>query len=269
MTSETTTYHLDDYTAWLRSWSASPRTVTQRVKAVRRMAQMWPDPSTVTPEDIAAWLASDDYSKWTRCTYYSDARSVFGWLASAGHISTDPTSRVRRPATPHQRPRPLSAREQGMVLAESRGRLHVWLLLGLYAGLRVHEIAKIRGEDVTADVIYVRGKGGRDEMIPTHPSIWEAAVSLPRAGYWFPQADGERPIVPDTVTSGVTKLFRRLGIEGSAHRCRHSYGTNLLRAGVNLRVVQELMRHRSLATTAGYLGVGSDETAEAIRRLAA
>ena len=40
-------------------------------------------------------------------------------------------------------------------------------------------------------------------------------------------------------------------------------------AGVNLRVVQELMRHKSLATTAGYLGVDANEKAEAIRRLAA
>lgn len=47
------------------------------------------------------------------------------------------------------------------------------------------------------------------------------------------------------------------------------YGTNLLRGGANIRVVQELMRHESLATTAGYLQVEESERVEAIRRLSA
>ena len=63
--------------------------------------------------------------------------------------------------------------------------------------------------------------------------------------------------------------MREVGLPGSIHRFRATYGTNLLRNGENLRVVQELMRHASLATTQHYLGVSEDEKRDAIGRLAA
>jgi site-specific recombinase XerD len=64
------------------------------------------------------------------------------------------------------------------------------------------------------------------------------------------------------------RLFDSLGIAGSIHRARHSYATTLLRAGANVRVVQTLMRHSSLATTAAHCAVDEDERAAAIRLLA-
>lgn len=270
MTLSGDTYHLADYANSMRSWTASPSTINQRVRFAQQVAHRWPAPESVRPTDLTTWLASDDLSAWSRCTYHAHLRSLFGWLAEAGHIDADPTLRVRRPSTPQRRPRPLTRAEQDAALVASSGRLHCWLLLGLYAGFRAHETAKIRGEDVTEEVIYVRGKGGRDEMVPTHPVIWDAATLMwPRHGYWFPGINGRPHVASTTVTNATTRLFRVLGIEGSYHRCRHGYGTNLLRSGTNLRVVQDLMRHRSLATTAGYLGVDADERTEAIRRLAA
>jgi integrase/recombinase XerD len=57
------------------------------------------------------------------------------------------------------------------------------------------------------------------------------------------------------------------GIEGSIHRCRHTYATHLLRAGTNVRVVQELLRHKSLTSTQIYTAVSEDERIEGISRL--
>ena len=59
------------------------------------------------------------------------------------------------------------------------------------------------------------------------------------------------------------------GIEGSLHRCRHTYATELLRAGANIRVVQTLMRHASLSSTQIYTAVDENERREGIRRLGA
>jgi len=67
----------------------------------------------------------------------------------------------------------------------------------------------------------------------------------------------------------TSRLFAANGIEGSIHRCRHTYATQLLRAGVNIRVVQELMRHASLTPTQIYTAVDEDERRDAITRLAA
>ncbi len=71
------------------------------------------------------------------------------------------------------------------------------------------------------------------------------------------------------MTNATTTLFRRLGIDGSSHRCRHYFATQLLRGGTSVRVVQTLMRHSSLATTAAYLAVDEDERSAAVSALVA
>jgi site-specific recombinase XerD len=145
-----------------------------------------------------------------------------------------------------------------------------WLTLALYAGLRAHEIAKIRGEDVTEDTIYVRGKGGVDAQIPTHPVVWALALDRPRTGWWFPSSASTLGHVRSTsVSTETTKLFTANGIEGSIHRCRHTYATQLLRAGANIRVVQELMRHKSLSSTQIYTAVDEEELRNGIAGLQA
>jgi len=108
-------------------------------------------------------------------------------------------------------------------------------------------------------------------MIPTHPALWDLAQSYPRRGLWFPSPvrAGEH-YGTGYVTQRVAERFRDVGIErGSIHRLRATYGTSLLRSGANLRVVQTLMRHSSLATTEHYLGVDEDERVTAIGLLAA
>ncbi len=65
----------------------------------------------------------------------------------------------------------------------------------------------------------------------------------------------------------ASQVFDALGIEGSIHRCRHVFGTRLLRQGVHIRTVQKLMRHASLSTTANYTAVDEDELRAAILTL--
>lgn len=260
---------LSDFTQWLQSWNASPATVEKRVSVVRTALTLWGDPRQVTPTQIAAWLASPSFSPWTRVTYFGHLRSFFGWATKAGHLPADPMADMRTPKAPKGLPRPLAPDEVAAVLAAATGDLRAWLLLGLLAGLRVHEAAKLRGEDVSAASLYVRGKGGKDAMLPTHPALWVLAADYPRAGWWFPRPNAEGHVSGKSVTNSTTRLFRRLGIDGSHHRCRHSFGTNLLRGGANLRVVQTLMRHESLATTEIYTRVDDDERARAIGTLAA
>lgn len=130
----------------------------------------------------------------------------------------------------------------------------------------------MRGEDVTERSIYVRGKGDKAASVPTHPILWDLAQDYPRRGYWFPpRRAGSTKLHVDstTVTSTVTHHFAALGIEGSCHRGRHTYATRLLRSGANLRVVQTLMRHESLTTTARYCAVDEDERMAAVLGLIA
>lgn len=265
-----TDYSLDEYAQWMRSWGAATSTITRRLVISEVIAQRHPNPETVTAADLTTYLATPHFSAWTRATYYGHLRSLFGWLTETERIATDPTTNVRRPRSPAAKPRPLTAQEVANALAAAEDDRRTWLLLGMFAGLRAHETAKIMGQDVTERTLYVRGKGGKDSMLPTHPVLWALAQSYPRVGFWFPSRKAGRDhVCSQTVSSYITRLFDRLGIAGSYHRCRHTYGTNLLRSGANLRVVQDLMRHSSLATTANYLGVDEDERQAAIRGLAA
>lgn len=222
----------------------------------------------VAPDLIRAFLAA--FVGHTLRTYYDHFRALYVWLLEDGRLATSPLAEIPRPPTPKPRPRPLSRDDARRALVMASGDLRAYLMLGRLAGLRAHEIAKFSGEDIDADALYVFGKGGQAAIIPTHPDLWELAQSYPRCGYWFPSPRGrESHVTAHAVTMRVSRHFARLGIDGSSHRNRHLYGTELLRGGANLRVVQELMRHADLTTTVRYLGVDQEEKVAAIRRLIA
>lgn len=262
-----TKYALDEYALWMGSWSAADRTVRDRLIFARAMAERWPDPAAVTDEDIELFLSHPDFSSWTRATYFGHLRSVFGWMTKTGRLQADPTAEMRRPSRPAGRPRPLTTLAVNRATAAAGGDLYAMLMLGLLAGLRAHEAAKIHSTDVTEQGLYVLGKGGKEAILPTHPTIWGLAQE--REGFWFPGLGDRLHVSSQTVTLNTTRLFASLSIEGSFHRCRHYFGTSLLRSGVNIRVVQELMRHASLETTARYLGVDEHERRSAVMGLVA
>ena len=268
---------LDRYERWMRAAGWSYRTQQQRRRMASHVLDLWPDPRQITADDLIDWLSDlgtshdtgEQLSKWTRATYHSHVRAFFKWLTSTGVIEVNPTTaeHFTRPKPPSGRPKPLTRSEEARALMAARGNVHAWLLLALRQGLRAHEIAKVRGEDVTEELIHVTGKGGKSAYLPTHPDVWRLAQDYPRRGYWFPSPAHDGHISSNSVSIMVGRLFRSLGIEGSIHRARHSYGTSLLRNGANMRVVQQLMRHSSPASTALYTAVDEDEMRAAINLL--
>ena len=259
-----------EYETWMRSWGAAERTITaRRILATARLREWWLD--GFTTENVEAFLAGPQppdrkWSNWTRTTYNGHLRDLCAWLLANGYIEEDPMAEMRSPKRPESAPRPLSESEVRRVLSVVEGRTRDWILLALLAGLRVSEVSRVRGEDVEETGIYVRGKGGTEAVLPCHPDLWAMANRYPRHGFWFPGSD-EGHIRSQQISAAVGKLFDALGIEGSIHRCRHYYATNLLRRGVHVRRVQKLMRHANLETTAAYTAVDEDELRDAINLL--
>jgi integrase/recombinase XerD len=262
----------DAYEAWLHSW-ARPKTEGARVGLIRNRLAAWGHPETWTPAQVQTFLTwgtdraglPERRPEWTVSTYYSHLHDFAKWCVRAGVIDRDFMLEVRKTAHPSNLPHPLSEAEVGIVLAAASSRQRTWLLLALLAGLRAHEIAKLRGEDIDPELIYVAGKGGKRAAIPTHPELWRIAQDYPRHGYWFPTRGGH--VTAGRVSASIGALFDDHGIEGSIHRARHTFGTRLVRAGVDLRRVQTLMRHSNLATTAGYTAVADDGLRDAVRLL--
>lgn len=146
------------------------------------------------------------------------------------------------------------------------------IVLAAYAGLRVHEIAKFRGEDLDAigQVITVTGKGGKTAMIPAHPIILELAQTMPKYGYWFPAYSTQtmaQCITSTQVSRVIGNAMKRAGFAGKAHQLRHWYASTLLDEGVDVRVVKEMMRHESLASTEIYTRVSMKKMFEGIAAL--
>lgn len=255
------------YGEWLSGRGLSSSTVASRLRFYRGRMKAW-GTLDVTPAVLVDYLS--DHEGWTRCTYHAHLTSIYEWRVAEGHVDVNPMRSIRRPRQPEPRPWPLPETRLVEALGAAEPRTRAFLLLGYLAGLRASEIAKLNGKDVDQEETYVLGKGGKAAWVPTHPLVWELAQSYPRDGYWFPSpVEGREHVCAGTVTASVRSLFASLGIEGATHRTRHTFGTTLLRGGANLRVVQELMRHSSLATTARYLGVDRDEKVAAIRSLAA
>lgn len=169
------------FQAWLRANGCSENTIEDRLGVLVAFAHTHPGFPHVSPAQITDWLGRPGYAQWTHGAYYGHLHSYFTFALDAGVVAADPMARMHRPRSGKSVPRPLSEQQVAVVMAAARPNLRAWLTLGLYAGLRAHEIAKIRAEDVEADQLWVLGKGGEGVYLPTHPAIWALAASMPLA----------------------------------------------------------------------------------------
>ncbi|WP_269938998.1 tyrosine-type recombinase/integrase [Arthrobacter sp. HY1533] len=223
-------------------------------------------PLDATADHILAYLDRPELRPGTKSTYHGHFRAYFDWLVRTGQISTNPVLQTPTPRRHKGVPRPITLAQLGAVLlAVKRRRTRMMIMLASLQGLRVHEIAKIRGQDFdfAAGVLYVTGKGGTTALLPIHEDVAAYAIAAgfaPLLGYWFESyVKPGQPVVPQAVSKAIHDAYQRVGVVATPHQMRHFYGTSLVRAGVSLRVVQELMRHQSLATTQIYTEVDEDQ----------
>lgn len=263
---------LEHYEIVLRGAGRSERHVTDSIATLKRLERRANRPiENVSALDVSRFCAAENLSASSRATYFRQVNSFFKWWASQGGVWT--TEILPRPKDPVHEPRPVSNEELIRLLDETRmhKRTRVMILLAAFAGLRAHEIAKFRGEDIDLgrNCLYVTGKGRKRAQIPLHSLIREAAGEMPSRGWWFP-SNSTRPgqhVHRRGVSDVIVDAMQRADIHGSAHALRHWYATALLESGTDIRVVQSLMRHSSLATTAKYLGITDQRRADAVERL--
>lgn len=276
MTSPSRTDELiKQWQTWMRAKSWSDRTICERVILVRRVQrQTGIEPDKLTLEDTLAFLASN-FDQSTRQTYFVNLNSWFRWLHESGKIDANPMAGVPIPRAPRTRPVPLTTAHVELAIASAnRKRTRAMILLAAYQGLRVSEIAKVHGRDfdVLGKRMFVTGKGGLKATLPLSPIIESLADEMP-TGYWFPQHVANRTgasgghILGRSVSTIISSSLSRAGINGTAHGLRHWFASEMLRQGVDIRVIQELLRHASIATTERYLHVSADQQMDGILTL--
>jgi integrase/recombinase XerC len=197
-------------------------------------------------------------------------RCYFSWQVRQGHLDSDPARSLRAPSGGGRLPRVLSSGEVTSLLDVPTGtpvdRRDVAVLELLYAaGLRVSELCGLdRGDiDLRGRTVTVLGKGSKQRRVPIH----DAAVDALAAWFDGGRDDMDGPSEAAFVNRRGARLgprdVRRILDRRSAspthpHALRHTYATHLLDGGADLRVVQELLGHASLATTQVYTHVSKE-----------
>lgn len=218
-------------------------------------------------EHLDQWLATPHWTRGTRAAYASHIRCFYAWATRAGILDGDPTIDMARPSAPQWLPNPLTDTELAAVLADPDPRWRLIGTLGAFAGLRACEMCRLDRADVTDSTLRVLGKGDTYGIVPTHHLVWAAVRDLP-PGHVVTNAAG-KPLSPKKLSAWARHHYDRRGLtEVRLHRMRHWFGTALLEAGVDLRTVQELMRHKSIISTQGYTLVTSARRAAAVAGLA-
>jgi integrase/recombinase XerC len=211
----------------------------------------------------------------------SALRSFYKWWARTGGIRNTAILQVRGPKLSKRLPRaisPVDARALAEVAGELRSSSSApWvaardtaILLLLYgAGLRIAEALALQGSDGElltrgAQSLTVSGKRAKQRMVPILPQLREAVAAYMKIcpypfGVETPLFYGEKGkrVSPRILQGAVAKARVALGLPDSTtpHALRHSFATHLLGAGVDLRSIQELLGHASLASTQVYTGV--------------
>lgn len=256
---------------WQYAQSLSSRTVDERTATLLRMAawcQVQPD--SATDDDIASWLAEGgDWCANTRWTYHTQLSAWFLWLQKQGHRVDNPMINITRSKRPKSEPKPLSNQELVRLLTiRMHRRTKAMILLMAFQGLRAHEVAKVKAEDLdlVERTIRVVGKGGVDATLPLHHRVAEIAYQMPRKGNWFPGRNRGHQR-RESICSTVKSAMIRADVRGSGHCLRHWFATALLEAGVDVRTVQVLLRHQNLSSTEIYTMVSKRRRAEGIELL--
>lgn len=268
----------DVLAAWRRHGRASghsDRTISTRAYTVDRLARSV-DPLTATREDLTRWLSEltdgrtgVEAKRSSKATYRAQLRAFYVWLVDTGRREDDPSAKLPRVRVARGEPRPFTPAQVDAILAactQPRSRMvRAYVILACYAGLRVHEIAKVRGEDVQGDELRVLGKGGHEAWLPMHPAVQSLAAAMPAAGWWFPTDAANGHMLRCSVSSAIKRAMRRAGVPGTPHAARHFYGTQVLQSsGGNLRVAQRALRHANVATTAIYTQVADADLRRAV-----
>ena len=227
-------------------------------------------------------MGGDFFNRWkswspaTRNRKIACLKSFFKWLHINDYINEDLSARIQTPPVPVKIPYFLSVDEVKSLIQtiqeaqkenEKLTRDLVLVLLLYGGGLRVSEAcgAKWRHVDFAEHTLKVKGKGSYERVVVLPDIVLKHLKSLEKKGaYIF----GEEQLNTRTAFSIVRQWGVRSGFSKniSPHVLRHSYATHLLDSGSDLRVIQDLLGHKSLAATQKYTQVKLSQLSRALRK---
>lgn len=284
---------LDRYRIYLRlEKGLSPRTLEAYMSDVEKfaayIAEEGGDLLTVELEQLRDYLATlvdVGIHPRTQARLLSSLRSFYGFLKIDGYIESNPTELLKSPKLPMHLPDVLTLDEIDRVidaidLSQLEGQRNRAMIEVLYScGLRVSELCNLKISDLylNEEFIRVTGKGDKQRLVPISPR------AIAELNYYFNDRDHieikpgyedfvfiserrRKPLSRITVFHIVKELVEAAGIQKnvSPHTFRHSFATHLLEGGANLRIIQAMLGHESIATTEIYAHIDRTRLREEI-----
>jgi site-specific recombinase XerD len=237
----------------------------QQIVAYARHFQR--SPEELGPEEVRAYQVHLTQTRMLSPSSVSVATGALRFLYKVTLKRDWAVDDIPMPKRPFRLPVILSRDEIGRFLAAVDSLKHQTLLMTTYAaGLRVSEATHLQVTDIDSQRMVLRvdqGKGRKDRYVMLSPRLLEAL-----RGYWkavrpttwlFPGQLPDQPITRNAVARACQKAHRASGIPKpiTPHALRHAFATHLLEAGTDVRTIQLLLGHRSLATTSRYLKVAT------------
>lgn len=208
-----------------------------------------------------------DYSNTSVHRKICSIRSFYRFLEKERLIDSNPASTIETPKVPKSLPKTISIEQVKLLINAAKTlRDRVILLLLYSSGLRVSELAGLALKDLLLDenvIKVIRGKGSKDRIVPLSSNVSKVIDE------YIDQTKDSRKkdtvflnkygtgLTPRSIQRIVKKCKERAGIRGTVtpHVLRHAFATHLIEGGVDIRVIQELLGHSSLATTQIYTHV--------------
>lgn len=258
-----------EITSWrlaLNAMRLSEQTIALRLYHLRRLARagLAPSPWKVTASALLEWSGGHEWRRETARAVRSSIRRFWAWGIATGR-TTENVAEVL-PMIPPDQPRPRPAEPDVVTRAIGGADQRVGLMLRLAneLGMRRGEVAQVHPEsDLVKDLVgwslIVHGKGSRNRILPLPTDLAETLQSAP-AGYLFPSPNGGH-LTPHWVG---TLVSRALADGTTMHQLRHLCATEVHDQTHDLRLVQTLLGHASLATTQRYVAVDDAKVRDAI-----
>jgi len=273
---------LDAYLAYLRhERNASPHTISSYKIDLSQLAAYLearklklPQVDNVVLRGFLVELYQRQLTKTSAARKLAAIRSFFEFCVRRKWVEDNPAKVVATPRLDRHVPRFLSEDEMVKLLEvppsnDALGLRDRAILEFFYAtGIRVSELVGADLDDINLDekMVRVRGKGKKERLLPFGRKAAASLEAYLRVRASFPLVLGESAaflnyqgtrLTSRSVQRLVTKYFKLAALRTkiSPHALRHSFATHLLSRGADLRVIQELLGHESLATTQKYTHV--------------
>lgn len=250
---------IGDWVAYLTAIGRPATTIALRRGQLEQLARaVKVTPILVTLEILTGWFASQSWRPETRRSMRAAVRSFFSWAYDSGRIDTNPAAKLPQIRVPKASARPCPEQTYREALMRAGTRKTLMLRLAAEAGLRRAEIAQVHIDDLRGSPgrysLLVHGKGANERVIPINDDL---AANIGQADGWlFPSQRGGHHLTPHAVGVVCSNL---LGPHVTLHMLRHRFATRAYRATRNLRAVQQMLGHSSLAITERYLECDDDE----------